>query len=318
MKVSVIIPVYQVEPYVEDCLKSVLGQTLQDLEIICIHDAGQDQSWDVVKAVTAGDSRVRLFENERNMGLAAVRNRGLALAGGKYVYFLDSDDMITPDAMEMLYERAERERLDVQVFGASFLYESRELEEKFRSNPAGFKREYPRVMDGRELLIAWMEAWDWLPSQPRYFYRRSFLEDNRIRYIEGMLHEDETFAFDVLMKASRVRVSNDKFFIRRFRPDSIMTGVPTMKSIEGCITILEHTASVQSLYAEDPALNRAVKFYMYKIFCDAARKYEAAAGAMKETGRETISQMVPETMLTDSGKMAIYHLIEAFGMWREK
>lgn len=318
MKVTVIIPVYNVEPYVEACIESVQRQTLKDLEILCIHDAGQDGSWEIVTSLAAKDARLRLLENDRNIGLAATRNRGLALARGKYVYFLDSDDMLRADALEVLYERAERERLDVQAFGASFLYESKELEEKFRSNPAKFKREYPDVMSGQELFLAWIEAWDWMPSQPRYFYNRNFLENHHIRYIEGMLHEDETFAFDVLMYARRIRVSNDEFFIRRFRADSIMTGTPTVKNVEGCIRILEHVSAVQQLYAENPALNRAVKFYMYKIFCDVVRKYEAASQVLKAEGEKPMIQLLPQEMLADSTEMAVYHLIEAFGMWREK
>lgn len=328
MKVSVILPVYQVEAYVKDCLDSVLGQTLKDLEIICIHDAGKDRSWDVVLSAAAGDERVRLFEHEQNRGLAATRNQGLSLARGKYVYFLDSDDKIRPDAMEILYERAEREQLDVQVFGASFIYEDRKLEEQFSSNPSGFKQSYPRVMDGKELFMAWMEVWDWLSSQPRYFYRRAFLEDHRIRFIEGMLHEDETFAFDVLMYAKRVRVWEDKLFIRRFRADSIMTGTPTIKNVEGCVKILEHVAAMQEIYRRQPRLNRAVKFYLYKLFLDAVRKYrrvcEAKEGGEGEAGEDgkgeggegqTMLQMLSDEIAGDPAKMAVFHLIEAFGLW---
>lgn len=315
MNVSVIIPVYQVEPYVKDCLNSVLRQTLKDLEIICIHDAGNDGSWEVVQSVTAGDERVRLFVQEQNMGLAAARNRGLSLARGKYVYFLDSDDMIPSDAMEILYRRAEREQLDVQVFGASFIYENQELEKQFSSNPSGFKQNYPRVMEGRELFMAWMEVWDWLSSQPRYFYRRSFLEEYGIRFIQGMLHEDETFAFDVLMYAKRVRVYEDKLFIRRFRRDSIMTGMPGIKNVEGCVQILEHVASMQEIYRSQPELNRAVKFYLYKIFCDAVRKYKRVSGGREHGKEQTLLEMLSREVAGDPVKMAVFHLIEAFGMW---
>lgn len=350
MKVSVIIPIYQVEAYVEECLTSVLEQTLTDLEIICIHDAGQDGSWKVVQSAAAKDRRIRLVENERNRGLAAVRNRGLRLARGKYVYFLDADDKIMPDALEELYQRAEKEALDVQIFGASFIYANQELEKTFSSNPSGFKRDYPEVMEGKELFTAWMETWDWISSQPRYFYRRGFLEEHQLHYIEGMLHEDEPFAFDVLMYARRVRVYNEQWFIRRFRADSIMTGVPTVKNVEGCMKILAHVASMQEIYQHQPSLNRAVKFYLYKIFCDAVRKYrraaegleeegenKRAAGALEEEGKDkraaealkeegkiekaevkrTMMQMVSEDAVGNPAEMAFYHLIEAFGLWEK-
>ncbi len=317
IKVSVIVPVYNVEPYVRACLDSVQRQTFTDLEIICIHDAGCDQSWEIVKEAAAQDQRIRLWENKRNLGLAATRNRGLDLAKGKYVYFLDSDDMIRPDALEKLYDRAEAEQLEVQIFGAAFLYESKELEEKFRSNPAGFRKKYPEVMNGRELFVEWMKVWDWMPSQPRYFYKRSFLEEFHIRYPEGMLHEDEICAFDVLMYARRVKVSDDAFFIRRFRAGSIMTGVPTIRNVEGCINILEHAASLQRLYADDPALNAAVKYYMYKIFRDACRKYRAAAGTGWTARRLQPERTIAGETRADAAKEAMYHLIEACGLWEE-
>lgn len=313
MKVSVIIPVYNVEPYIKECLYSVLVQTLKDLEVICIHDAGHDGSWEIVKTVAAADPRIRTYENEQNIGLAATRNRGLRLARGRYVYFLDSDDMIMPDALAALYERAEGEQLEVQIFGASFLYETKELEEKFHNNPAVFKREYPNVMGGRELFAAWMDPWDWQPSQPRYFYRRDFLERCNICYTEGMLHEDEEFAFDVLMHAQRVRVTSERFFIRRFREDSIMTSLPTAWNVEACVKILMHVAGMQEIYKDDEALNKAVKFYMYKIFNDACRKYRAAAfGRGTEGGSTMIQSMLQET--EDEAAMAICHLVEAMAL----
>ncbi len=314
MKVSVIIPIYNVEPFVKDCLDSVRGQTLEDLEIICIHDAGQDRSFEIVKSIAAKDRRIRLLENDRNLGLAATRNRGLLQARGKYVYFLDSDDMVRQDALELLYQSAEQEQLEVQVFGSSFLYETDELEVRFQSNSATFKQEYPEVMAGQDLFVQWMEVWDWISSQPRYFYNRNFLESRQIRYVEGMLHEDEVFAFDVLMYAKRVKVTNDTFFIRRFRPGSIMTSTPTIQNVEGCVKILEHVSAMQKLYQDMPGLNHAVKHYMYKIFCDAKRKYQTAANVIQaETGGALI-QKVSGTMRENPTEMAIYHMIEAFGM----
>ncbi|GEM_PF-2877934 len=279
MKVSVVIPVYQVEAYIEECLLSVQGQTLTDIEIICVNDCGTDASWDKVQAAAGKDSRIRLLENPRNMGLSASRNHGLSAASGEYVYFLDSDDMIEENALEELYALSKREDLDAAVFCASFIYENEELRNRFSGNPAVFKRAYPSVLSGKELYRRWMEAWDWMPSQPRFFYRRSFLNDNHIRFWEGVLHEDEIFAFDVLMKAARVRVCPDEWFIRRFRASSIMTGRPTMKNVEGCIHILQHLAASQKELSEDPSLKKAADFYRTKIVNNVWQKFWNASDA---------------------------------------
>ena len=270
MKVSVIIPVYNVEPYVEACIKSVQAQSLENFEIICIEDAGQDGSKQIIEGLMREDPRISLYINEKNIGLAATRNRGLDLAKGRYVYFLDSDDMIRSDALESLYKKAEEEGLDACIFSADFLFEDAELEKKFGTNPAKYRGTYPEVMSGKDLYKAWMQVWDWMPSQPRYFYRRRFLEENGIRFIDGMLHEDETFAFDVLMHADRVRILDEAYFIRRFRAGSIMSGAQSMKNVISCIEILRHVSEYET---EDEQLAEAIDFYKRKLLADTVKKY---------------------------------------------
>ncbi len=279
MKVSVVIPVYNVGVYIHECLDSVRTQTLSDIEILCIDDCGTDGSWEAAEKAAEEDSRIRLIRNETNMGLASSRNRGLDLARGEYVYFLDADDRILPEALEELYNRAKDGLLDAAVFCASFLYEDPELEEKFHRNPAVFKAEYPEVLSGKELYARWMEVWDWMPSQPRYFYRLAFLRENGIRFPDGILHEDEIFAFDVLMHAERVRAFPEKWFIRRFRRGSIMTGKATFKNVGGCIRILQHIAASADQYRDDERLSRGVDFYRAKIAENARGKFREACGS---------------------------------------
>ena len=276
MKVSVIIPVFNVEEYIRDCLDSVTRQSLRELEIICINDAGTDGSWDIVKEYAGADSRIRMIENPTNLGLASTRNKGIEAATGEYIYFLDSDDMIRQDALSRLYEASELEQLDVAIFMADFIYESKSLKEKFGSDPAVFKGDYPEVLSGQSLFKEWMKVWDWMPSQPRYFYRRDFVQDNKIRFIDGQLHEDETFAFDVLMNAEKVKVIKEPLFIRRFRADSIMSSKPTMKNVESCVRILDNVYSYET---DDKDLIQAKNNYAKKIFNDAARKYKAVKRA---------------------------------------
>ncbi len=315
MKVSVVIPVYNVENYIEECLESVINQTIDELEIIPIHDAGSDNSFEIVKRVAAADNNPKhkyvLLENEVNKGLAATRNVGIENASGEYIYFLDSDDKITLDAMETLYERAKKEELDAQIFCMDFLFETEELYEKFKNNPSKFKGEYPDKYSGRELFKRWMEVWDWIPVQPRYFYRREFLIENNLRYTPGMLHEDETFAFNVLMNAKAVRVTNDKFFIRRVREDSIMSGHMTMRNVEGCVIILDHISSFLDTIT-DKELISAVNFYSYKIFNDVVRKYKKVV-EFDPNGMDY--DKLPDTVKGSEKRLSIFHMVEAMGRY---
>ena len=294
--VSVIIPVYNVEKYVGDCLKSVQNQTLKEIEILCINDAGTDGGWEIVKRAAEEDGRIRLFENGVNTGLSAVRNRGLSQAKGKFVYFLDSDDGIRPEALEKLAETAEKDGLDAVTFSSELLFETEEFREKFGTNPAVYRGDYPDVYCGKDLMIRWMENNDWIPLQQRFFYRRGFLEGNGLRFMEGILHEDEIFTFDVLMRARRIRVLKDPWFLRRYRADSIMTRKTGMKNVEGCVRILQHLSETKDGWAETPALAAAVTAYRDKIAEDVRKKYASAAGdgcfAVSQNGPE-LSVLIP-------------------------
>ena len=149
-KVTVVIPVYNVEQYLPACLDSVLGQSLRDIEIIAIDDASPDSCPAILDGYAAKDSRVKVIHLPENHQQGYGRNRGLERAEGKYVYFLDSDDMITATAMEELYDLAERDRLDGIFFDSQTVFENAELERKNSGYAASRKGNYEqRIYGGR-------------------------------------------------------------------------------------------------------------------------------------------------------------------------
>ena len=102
--ISVIVPAYNAEAFIERCLNSLLRQTYENLEIICINDASTDNTAQTVKKIN--DPRVRLINNEQNFGISLTRNRGMEIARGKYIGFIDSDDFVDPDFYEKLHRAA--------------------------------------------------------------------------------------------------------------------------------------------------------------------------------------------------------------------
>ena len=116
-KVSVIIPVYNTEAYVEQTLRSIMGQTLRDIELIVVNDGSTDGSLSVLERIATGDDRIRLY-TQPNKGLSQTRNAGIARARGEFIYFMDSDDLLEPDALERCYERCQSDRLDFVFFDA--------------------------------------------------------------------------------------------------------------------------------------------------------------------------------------------------------
>lgn len=110
-KVSVIIPVYNTAPYLHEALSSITGQTLQELEIIIVNDGSTDGSGEIIREVAETDGRIKVFEQE-NQGQSVARNVGLEQATGEYIYFMDSDDLLSLNALEICYDYCLRLRLD--------------------------------------------------------------------------------------------------------------------------------------------------------------------------------------------------------------
>ena len=114
-KVTVIIPVYNVAAYLPQCLDSVIAQTLDDIEIICVNDGSKDESLAVLNEYAAQDSRIKIID-KANAGVSAARNDGIAAAQGEYIAFLDGDDFLEPDCLEKVYATAVSGNFDTVVF----------------------------------------------------------------------------------------------------------------------------------------------------------------------------------------------------------
>ena len=128
--VSVIIPMYNVRPYIEDCLLSLKRQTFGDFEALCVDDGSTDGTLEAARKAGGDDARFS-FLSQANAGQSAARNAGIARATGKYVVFLDSDDYYEDRALQMLFERAERDGLDDLFFSARTLYEGEDVRARY-------------------------------------------------------------------------------------------------------------------------------------------------------------------------------------------
>lgn len=226
--VSVIVPVYNVEDYLEECLDSVLNQTFGDYEIICVDDGSTDSSGKILSRYAKADPRVKIVTQE-NRGLSGARNVGLDIASGEYVYFLDSDDKLRSDALEKLVRVAKAEKLDQVVFSASVFVDGAGSPE-LRKRVAVFERYYSlqdelcgKVLRGEDLFSKTVTSDKFLASVPLRFTRLSVLRESGLRFPEGVLHEDNYFSPICMCLCARVMLLNERFFLRRLRENSIMT-----------------------------------------------------------------------------------------------
>ena len=223
---SVIIPVYNVEDYLEECIDSIVNQTLKDIEIICVNDGSKDGSEDIVKKYAKDDSRIKLI-NKENGGLSSARNVGIREASGEYIIFLDSDDYLETYALEYLYYEAKKDGLDQLFFSAAIFYDG--CKKSIKNDYYIRKNDYTNVVSGQELFAKWVENAEFKPSACLQINRTAYLKENNLYFKEGIIHEDNLFTIQCMYYSKKVRYANINLYNRRVRENSIMTGTQNFK-----------------------------------------------------------------------------------------
>ena len=233
-KVSVIIPVYNVEKYLRECLDSVVGQILKDIEIICVDDGSTDGSPGILREYAQADPRIIVITRE-NRGQSAARNSGLDAAGGEYVTFLDSDDFYVENTLAELFALAGSEKVDMIEFNAFPLFENKELEMRFRDWKTYYVRKHTidRPVSGLAAMNILTRNSEYRPSVCFRIYRRGFLEENHLRFYEGIIHEDELFTFQCFLLAKHYIKISQQYYGRRVRENSTMTQTESRKNLRG-------------------------------------------------------------------------------------
>lgn len=273
-KASVIIPVYNVEAYLKECLESVIHQTLQEIEIICVNDGSLDDSLSIIEEYAKNDDRITVI-SQNNAGLSGARNAGMDNAHGEYIYFLDSDDYIQLDALEKLYVYSKENELDVLCFGADSFFENAELQKQ----KPGYADYYHRsksmsdqVMKGEFLFYRMINEDLFRSSVPLQFIRFDLLKQIDLRFKVGIIHEDELFSPILLLHSQRAACITDNFFMRRIRDDSIMTNTQnTIKHFAGYfIVVFDLWSAFQgvsdiSVFGQEALMKRVKALYANTI-----------------------------------------------------
>jgi len=223
-KVSLVVPVFNTEKHLRECLDTLVLQTLRDIEIVCVNDGSTDSSPMILSEYAQRDARIQVI-SQPNGGLSAARNAGLRAVRGEYLLFMDSDDRLETTAAERLYERASRDRLDLLFYNADCFSDSQEAEKQTRSYTNYYRRsrEYGDVKPGADLAAEMRGNGDYLCSACFELWRTEFLRANGLEFTVGILHEDTDFTFRALLMAERAAHMDAVFFHRRVRAGSIMS-----------------------------------------------------------------------------------------------
>ena len=217
MKVSVILCVYNEENYIRKAIESILNQTLTDVELIIVNDGSTDSTQEIIDSYD--DERIKVIVQE-NAGLGASRNRGMDIARGEYVTFLDGDDWFSPEALEITYNEAVLKDTDITMFQMiNYDDETGRIYENDWFNLNSFDESFDdRVFspeDTKDFLF------DLSVSACQKLYKNSFLQKSDVRFPEGIYFEDMPFFFEIYLKASRISIIRKHFYYRRKHSKSI-------------------------------------------------------------------------------------------------
>ena len=259
IKVSIIIPAYNVEKYIEECLDSAIGQTLKEIEIIVVNDGSVDNTKRIIEGYADRDERI-IIVNQENKGLSATRNKGASLAEGEYIYFFDSDDFISPNAMETLYNNAVKNNLDI-VAGKHIEFNDKEIKFSEIKN----KEEYASVKDNTCIqfdtrkyisvnkyygVVVW-----------KYMIKREFWNKLSFGFLEGYEYEDSEFTPKCLLSAELIgQIEFQFYFYRRTQCSFTLKGMTVSK----CRSIRKVVENLDQFYTEK-CLQKPYDSYLSRI-----------------------------------------------------
>lgn len=231
--VGVIVPVYNVEDYLEDCLDSIANQTVKFEEVILVNDGSKDASQSICEEYCKKFNYFKLI-NQENQGQAVARNNGLNHIKSKYIMFVDSDDFITLDANEIIKRQLTQKSLDILFFSSNVQFDI-EVENK-RNEYIRPSRLCDMVMSGMDFLKESFPTY-YIVSPCLAVYRREFLQENGILFPAGHYYEDNFFALQCMYHARFVICVQNQLYIRRYRENSTMTSEITSKKIEDYVVV---------------------------------------------------------------------------------
>lgn len=235
MKISVIVPIYNTEEYLERCLDSLINQTIDDYEIILIDDGSTDNSRAIAERYEKEYDNVILL-SQKNKGQSAARNYGLKHARGEYIYFCDSDDFTDINLLQKGYENSKKYSTDIFFFNFKEIKSSESCKEKVYDSSLYVNTE--DILSGRELLQEGVLSDTFLNVVWSQIYRKKFLEDNNFYFIEGVIYEDVDFVFKTMMHAKRIKYCPEVLYTYIRREGSTTTKKVDNKNVSSMEQVL--------------------------------------------------------------------------------
>lgn len=246
LRLSIIVPFYNVEPYIEQCIRSLFDQDipLDEYEVICVDDCSPDGSRAIVERLQVEYSNLHLIIHERNKKLGGARNTGLRAAKGEYVWFVDSDDYVMPNVMGMLLKTAVENKVDMLQF--SFV-EDYDGEIKHYATYHDYES---GVMRGKDMFFYPDGKW-WINHVIVWqkLFRREYLLKHNLFFVENIMFEDNEYAFRTFMYAERIKHIALEAYVYRNNPISVARGGMNIRHLEyflrNCVSLMNNMKEIK-------------------------------------------------------------------------
>lgn len=218
IRLSIIIPFYNVEQYIAQCLDSVYQQNIpeEEYEVICVNDASPDNSREIVKEYQKKHANLILVEHEVNKKLGAARNTGRSMAKGKYIWNVDSDDMIAPNCLKEMLETCEKSDLDVLMFSNKFIVNNTVQDTNEKDSILTSS-----CLTGIEFMRQYVSYIHLISPVWRQLFRREYMDQNSIYSLEINMSEDVPYTFNAITLAQKIQSVSNEYYIYRCNPESI-------------------------------------------------------------------------------------------------
>ncbi|NIZ47400.1 glycosyltransferase family 2 protein [Entomospira nematocerorum] len=266
MLLSIIVPFYRVELFLDRCLNSIIQQSYQNLEIILIDDCSPDNSITIAREYAARDSRIKIIEHPQNLGLGGARNSGLAVATGEYVWFVDSDDAISYDATSRLVDFLHEYRdIDVLVFGFINFIEPQKGDTFLPSTEVVYLDDHASVMtyllnDGNRTTY-YTGVTEGVCFR---LYRRQFLVDNQFVFLRKVIHEDNITPVWFTL-SNKVLVVPEVFYLRYVHSESITQSPPPRTMYEDILQLSQYLQTFYTKFSDRFSNDDQMYYYLMQI-----------------------------------------------------
>ena len=261
VKVSVILPIYNVAPYLDETFQSIIDQSLPDIEIIAVNDGSTDNSEEIIRKWQQQDSRIVLYSQE-NRGQSAARNLALKHATGQYIYMMDSDDKLKDsDALQTCYDYAERNKADFIFFdGESFSEEG--VSRISRNTKRTHLVDEDKAYDGEYLLNLTLDTLThncvvWL-----LFIRKDYLDKIGLRFYEGIIHEYELYTTILALNSNHIFCLKRNLVGHRIRQASTMTTNFSKRNMNCYLTVADELLR----FRRTPIIHKFLRYTLSKVF----------------------------------------------------